>query len=180
MATLHHNISGELTTQLLAAGDNVNVYKISLTNSQKVSKCKVDLYIEKAEYPVGLGGKFYLLKGVEIPMGATLVYDSSNGVRFSNATGEFGLYIKLTDGASFELTGDINPDNDTTTVPGTNTLFLSEVSIGDEIVVTSEARTVTAITSDTSLTVNTTFGEDLATDTSPDCNPTAMVDVIIN
>jgi hypothetical protein len=175
MATLHHNISGELTTQLLAAGDNVNVSKISLTNSQKVSKCKVDLYIEKK-----LVGKFYLLKGVEIPMGATLVYDSSNGVRFSNATGEFGLYIKLTDGASFELTGDINPDNSTTTVPGTNTLFLSEVSIGDEIVVTSETRTVTAITSDTSLTVNTTFGENLATDTSPDCNPTAMVDVIIN
>jgi hypothetical protein len=104
MATLHHNISGELTTQLLAAGDNVNVSKISLTNSQKVSKCKVDLYIEKK-----LVGKFYLLKGVEIPMGATLVYDSSNGVRFSNATGEFGLYIKLTDGATFTLTGSIDP-----------------------------------------------------------------------
>jgi hypothetical protein len=74
MATLHHNISGELTTQLLAAGDNVNVSKISLTNSQKVSKCKVDLYIEKK-----LVGKFYLLKGVEIPMGATLVYESSCG-----------------------------------------------------------------------------------------------------
>ena len=53
------NISGELTQVLLAAGTNENVKKISLTNVQKVSKCKVDLYIEKA-----LTGKFYLLKGV--------------------------------------------------------------------------------------------------------------------
>ena len=56
MAT-HFNISGELTQQLLAPGDNVNVSKISLTNIQKVSSCKVDLYIEKQ-----LTGKFYILK----------------------------------------------------------------------------------------------------------------------
>ena len=42
----YFNISGELTQQLLAPGDNVNVSKISLTNTQKVSSCKVDLYIE--------------------------------------------------------------------------------------------------------------------------------------
>jgi hypothetical protein len=173
MATLHHNISGELTTQLLAAGDNVNVSKISLTNSQKVSKCKVDLYIEKK-----LVGKFYLLKGVEIPMGATLVYDSSNGVRFSNAAGEFGLYIKLTDGASFELTGDIQPIA-STTVTGVGTLFLSEVSIGDEILVSSDTRTVSTIESDTVLTVSVATNAD-SNDDSPDCNPTALVDVIIN
>jgi hypothetical protein len=173
MATLHHNISGELTTQLLAAGDNVNISKISLTNSQKVSKCKVDLYIEKK-----LVGKFYLLKGVEIPMGATLVYDSSNGVRFSNATGEFGLYIKLTDGATFTLTGSIDPAA-STTVTGVGTLFLSEVSVGDEILVSAETRTVSAIVSNTSLTVSSATGNS-ANDTSPDCNPTAMVDVIIN
>jgi hypothetical protein len=151
MATLHHNISGELTTQLLAAGDNVNVSKISLTNSQKVSKCKVDLYIEKK-----LVGKFYLLKGVEIPMGATLVYDSSNGVRFSNAAGEFGLYIKLTDGATFTLTGSIDPTA-STTVTGVSTLFLSEVSVGDEILVSAETRTVSTIESDTVLTVSVRY-----------------------
>ena len=173
MATLHHNISGELTTQLLAAGDNVNVSKISLTNSQKVSKCKVDLYIEKK-----LVGKFYLLKGVEIPMGATLVYESSCGVRFSNAAGEFGLYIKLTDGATFTLTGSIDPAA-STTVTGVGTLFLSEVSVGDEILVSAETRTVSTIESDTVLTVSSATSDN-ADDTSPDCNPTAMVDVIIN
>ena len=166
----HFNISGELTQELLAAGDNVNVSKISLTNTQKVSKCKVDLYIEKK-----LTGKFYLLKGVELPIGATLIYED---IKFLNTTGEFGLYIKLTDGATFTLTGSIDPAA-STTVPGVNTLFLSEISVGDEIVVSSETRTVSAIASDTSLTVSAATTNS-ANDTSPDCNPTALVDVIIN
>ena len=93
MAVRHHNISGELTQELLAPGDGVNVSKISLTNIQKVSTCKVDLFIKKA-----LKGKFYLLKGVELPVGATLMYEN---VKFSNAINEFGLYIKLTDGPTF-------------------------------------------------------------------------------
>ena len=120
MATKCFNISGELTQQLLAPGDNVNVSRISLTNVQKVSKCKVDLYIEKA-----LTGKFYLMKGVELPIGATLIYE---GPRFKNNTGEFGLYIKLTDGDSFTLTGTIDVTGTNTNVPGTNTLV--DVIIG--------------------------------------------------
>ena len=166
----HFNISGELTQELLAAGNNTNVSKISLTNTQKVSKCKVDLYIEKA-----LTGKFYLLKGVELPIGATLIYDD---MKFSNANGDFGLYIKLTDGATFTLTGSIDPVADPT-VTGVNTLFLSELSVGDEIVVSSETRTVASIASNTELEV-TAATTNTANDTSPDCNPTALVDVIIN
>ena len=171
MAT-HFNISGELTKELLAPGDNYRVSKISLTNTQKVSKCKVDLYIEKK-----LTGKFYLLKGVELPIGATLIYDD---MKFSNTVGEFGLYIKLTDGATFTLTGSINPTGTNTTVPGSGTAFLSELSIGDEILVTGETRIIDAITSDTAATVSAAWGSDLANDTTPDCNPTALVDVIIN
>tara|TARA_R110002020_G_scaffold72163_1_gene185705 strand:+ start:1052 stop:1570 length:519 start_codon:yes stop_codon:yes gene_type:complete len=172
MATLHHNISGELTKQLLAPGDNINVSKISLTNTQKVSSCKVDLYIEKA-----LTGKFYLLKQVELPIGTTLIYDNMN---FSNQTDEFGLYIKLTDGPTFTLTGTIDVTGTNVNVPGTNTLFLSELSVGDEVVISTETRTVATITSDTAATVTAAFGSDLANDTTPDCNPTALVDVIIN
>ena len=172
MATLHHNISGELTQELLAPGDGVNVSKISLTNVQKVSPCKVDLFIQKA-----LTGRFYLLKGVEIPIGATLIYDD---IKFSNVADEFVLYIKLTDGATFTLTGSIDVTGTNVNVPGTNTLFLSELSIGDEVVISGETRTITTITSDTAATVTAAFGSDLANDTSPDCNPTALVDVIIN
>ena len=172
MATLHHNISGELTQELLAAGDNIKVSKISLTNVQKVSKCKVDLYIEKK-----LTGKFYLLKGVELPIGTTLIYDD---ISFSNISGEFGLYIKLTDGATFTMTGSIDVTGTNTNVPGTNTLYTSELSVGDEIVVSGETRTISSITGDTTAVVSAAWGSDLANDTTPDCNPTALVDVIIN
>ena len=171
MATLHHNISGELTQELLAPGDDITVSKISLVNIQKVSDCKVDLYIEKK-----LTGRFYLLKAVEIPKGASLIYE--NPTRFSTATGEFGLYIKLTDGDTFTLTGSIDPTA-STSLTGVNTLFLSEVSVGDEIVVSSETRTVSTVITDLALTL-TAATTDTANDTSPDCNPTALVDVIIN
>ena len=86
------NISGELTQELLAAGSNVNVNKLSLTNIEGTNKCTVDLYVEKK-----LTGKFYLLKGVELPIGTTLIYDN---MKFNNNTGEFSLYIKLTKSAS--------------------------------------------------------------------------------
>jgi len=181
MATLHHSISGGLTKELLAPGDNVRVSKISLTNIQKVSNCKVDLYIEKK-----LTGKFYLLKGVEIPNGVTLIYDD---IRFNNGTDQFGLYIKLTDGDSFTLTatGGINPvastgltgDGSGSTGVASGTAFLSELSVGDEIVVSGETRTVSAITANDALVVTAAF-TDTANDLTPDCNPTALVDVIIN
>ncbi len=168
----YFNISGELTQELLAPGAGVNVNKIYLTNVQKVSKCKVDLYIEKK-----LKGKFYLLKGVELPIGSTLLYDN---VSFSNAENEFGLYIKLTDGASFTMTGSVDVTGANTAVPGTGTIFTSELSIGDEIEITGETRIIDNITSDTAATVSVAFGSDLANDTTVICNPTALVDVIIN
>tara|TARA_R100000234_G_C4901012_1_gene135616 strand:- start:21 stop:536 length:516 start_codon:yes stop_codon:yes gene_type:complete len=168
----YFNISGELTQELLAPGDGVKVNKISLTNIQKVAKCKVDLYIEKK-----LKGKFYLLKGVELPIGASLVYE---GIKFSNDTDEFGLYIKLTDGASFTITGSIDVTGTNTNVPGSGTTYTSELSVGDEIVVSGETRTIATITGDTTATVTAAWGSDLANDTSVECNPTALVDVIIN
>ena len=168
----YFNVSGELTKELLAPGDNVSVKNIALTNLQKVSKCKVDLYIEKK-----LTGKFYLLKGVELPIGATLIYDDIN---FSNAENEFGLYIKLTDGAQFTLTGSIDVTGTNVNLPGTNTLYTSELSVGDEVTVTGETRTIATITNDTTATVTAAFGSDLANDTAVECDPTALVDIIIS
>ena len=175
MATRHHNISGELTQELLTVGDGVNVTSISLVNvdsSTTTVDSVVDLYIEKQ-----LTGKFYLLKGVAIPVGATLILDGKD-VRFSNDTNGFGLFIKLTKGTTFTLTGSIDPTA-STTVTGSGTKFLSELSIGDEIVVSGETRIVSAIASDTSLTVSIAT-TNTANDTSPDCNPVASVDVIIS
>ena len=97
MATRYHNITGasaaaaELTQELLAAGDGIKVSSISLSNIHASTACTVDLYIEKK-----LIGKFYIMKGVSLPVGATLTHDFS----MNNSVNEFGLYIKLTQGAS--------------------------------------------------------------------------------
>ena len=95
----YFNITGassaaaEVTRELLAPGGNISVSKISLTNIHASgTKCSVDLYIQKKYI-----GKFYLLKSIELPGGVTLEYDAIN---FSNAAGEFGLYLKLTKSAS--------------------------------------------------------------------------------
>ena len=89
MAT-HHNISGELTQELLAAGDSVNVASISLVNVHASATCTVDLYIEKK-----LTGKFYFIKGLSLPLGVTLLLESGD-LKFNNNTSEFALFIKLT------------------------------------------------------------------------------------
>ena len=166
----HFNITGELTQELLAAGDNTNVSSISLTNTDPTHSGIVDLYIEKK-----LTGKFYLLKGVNIPVGVTLFHDIKS---FNNKADEFGLYIKLTKTTLFTLTGSIDPAA-SVIVPGDATTFLSEVSIGDEIIVSGETRIVTEIASDTSLTVSVAFSNN-SNDASPDCNPVAPVDVILS
>ena len=98
MATLYHNISGELTKELLAVGDNAIVSSISLSNTHASTTCTVDLYIEKK-----LTGKFYIMKGVSLPVGVTL----SHSFFINNSTDEFGLYIKLTKSASETPTVDI-------------------------------------------------------------------------
>ena len=166
----HFNITGELTQELLAAGSNTNVSSVSLTNVDPSHSSTVDLYIEKQ-----LTGKFYLLKNVSIPVGVTLLHDIKG---FNNKTGEFGLYIKLTKTTLFTLTGSIDPAA-SVIVPGSGTAFLTEVSIGDEIIVSGETRIVTAIASDTSLTVSVAFSNN-SNDATPDCNPVAPVDVILS
>ena len=174
MATTHHNISGELTQELLSAGDNVNITSISLVNTHASTTCTVDLYIEKQ-----LTGKFYLMKSLQLPVGSNLVLED-NDVKFSNKAGEFGLYIKLTKIDVFTLTGTIDVTGTNTNVPGTNTLYLSELAVGDEIIVTGETRTIATITSNTAATVTAAWGSDLADDTTPDCSPKSRVDVIIS
>lgn len=53
------------------------------------------------------------------------------------------------------ITGTLTPTG--TSVAGSNTNFLSELQVGDQIFLNSERRSVTGITSDTSLTVSQSF-----------------------
>tara|TARA_R110002167_G_scaffold28719_1_gene96226 strand:+ start:337 stop:927 length:591 start_codon:yes stop_codon:yes gene_type:complete len=170
IASKHHNITGELTQELLKIGDNIQMSSISLTNVNFGGSTLVDLYMEKS-----ITGKFYLLKRVELPVGVTLTHDIRG---FNNSSRGFGLFIKLTKSDVFTLTGTIDPIADPT-VTGVGTLFLTEVQVGDEIIVTGETRTVASITNTTNLEV-TVATTNTANDTTPDCSPKSRVDVILS
>ena len=173
IASKHRNITGELVTELLAPGSNIGVSSVSLTNVNFGGSTLVDLYIEKQ-----LTGKFYLLKKVELPIGVTLFHDIKS---FNNSFGGFGLYIKLTKSDVFTLTGEIDVTGVNKLVPGDgNTLYLSELAVGDEITVTGETRTVDAITANNAATVTINWGSNLDADSSPDCSPKSRVDVILS
>lgn len=61
-------------------------------------------------------------------------------------------------GESFPATGTVTVSSMTpTTVTGSGTLFLQEVDVGDRVTIGSETRTVTGITDETHLTVDTGF-----------------------
>jgi hypothetical protein len=75
---------------------------------------------------------------------------------------------------TFTLTGSIDPV-DSTAVPGTGTKFLTEISVGDSITVTSTTRIIDSITDDTTATVSVAWGSDLANDTSPECLPSGNI-----
>ena len=98
MATRYHNISGELTQKLLAAGDGLKINSISLSNTHASTTCTVDLYIEKK-----FTGTYYVFKGVSLPVGAVLSHDFT----LDNNIDQYGLYIKLTKGASETPTVDV-------------------------------------------------------------------------
>ena len=100
MAVLHRNISGELTQLLLEHGDSIDIQRISLCNIHADTTCTVDLFIERK-----LTGRFYLVKGLSLPVGASFIYD--NGARFSTNKNQFSLFIKLTKGASETPTVDV-------------------------------------------------------------------------
>ena len=72
-----------------------------------------------------------------------------------------------------DSTGTIDPAA-STTVPGVSTVFTTQAKIGDKLVVSGETRTITAIASDTSCTVDTAFSNN-ANDATPEIHPAAFV-----
>ena len=170
IAPKHYNITGELVQEIFAPGDNARLSSVSLANVNFGGSTLVDLYIEKA-----LTGKFYLLKKVELPTGVTLIHDIKS---FNNSGDQFGLYIKLTKSDTFTITGSIDPDG-SNPADGTGTAFLSELSVGDELTVNSETKTVSALLTDTTATMDAAFSAGSA-DSTVVCNPKPRVDVIFS
>ena len=81
-------------------------------------------------------------------------------------------YTVVGTGTTRTLTGSIDPTA-STSVTGVGTAFTTELAVGDKINVNGEIRKVTAITNDTSLTVDTAF-----TDTGNDTTLTAGTGVL--
>jgi len=167
----HFNVTGLLTQELIAPGENISISQVSIANAGLQTAATVDMYMEKK-----LTGKFYFLREVVIPIGVTLTHDI---IGFNNRAGEFGLYMKLLGAANnIVLTGSIDPTASTTVV-GVGTQFTREVAIGDNLLVSGETRIVTAIASDTKLKVDVAF-TDNSNDTSPEITSISPVDVIFS
>ena len=77
------------------------------------------------------------------------------------------------DANNTNITGSITP-NGTTTVPGSGTVFTTQAKVGDQLVVNGETRTITAIASDTSLTIDTLIASNGA-DATPEVHPASFV-----
>ena len=89
MATLQHNVTGETTTELISAGSNVNVSKISLANVEGSHSVSIDLFITKEDT-----GSYYFFKQLALPADSSFVYDINYNAK------EFTLFVKLTKSAS--------------------------------------------------------------------------------
>ena len=102
MATLLHNITTTLTQDLLAAGDGIsNAKSISIANVDSSNDAKVDLFLNKKEE------NFYILKGVDIPNGNTLILGPEDNITFNNSSTGFSLRIKVDNGSGAATAVDV-------------------------------------------------------------------------
>lgn len=98
---------------------------------------------------------------IELRNGYSFDYEGNQQLRvnvFSNHPRSLKYKIEYNGGYVFEtLTGTAVATAGSVTVTGTSTLFLTELAIGDNIIVGSEIRTVLTIPTNTSLTVSQAF-----------------------
>ena len=98
MATLHHNISGELTQELLAPGDNAgNVKSIMLTNIHASNDATISLSIVKLSDSSALNASetYYLLHTIAIPADTSLLLDNSDILTFNNSVNGYSLFLTV-------------------------------------------------------------------------------------
>jgi parallel beta-helix repeat protein len=119
----------------------------------------------------------YLADNVYSGTGASTIQDLGTNTRYASQITpaqilQSGSSTFRANTASI-LTGSIDPIA-STAVTGVGTLFTTELQVGDRITVSNETRTVTAISSDTSLTVDTAFSNN-TNDTSVDRLPAGLI-----
>ncbi|MCS5589389.1 MAG: hypothetical protein NZ824_05410 [Candidatus Thioglobus sp.] len=109
---------------------------------------------------VGVGTNFQSLVACEV--GATIIIGDQERV-IESIEGETELHTTVSLGYT-PLTGVLDPEAGTKVI-GDNTLFTSELAVGDSIRVSGVERTIEAINSDTELLVTSTFEYETLTGT---------------
>ncbi len=102
-----------------------------------------------------------------VPAKATTAVSLAGNLNSNLAAGAVNQVLTTASALNSKLTGTIDPTA-STTLTGVGTAFNSELAVGDLVTVSGETRTITAIASDTSLTVSAAF-----TDTANDASPVA-------
>lgn len=109
----------------------------------------------------------HLLEGIELAIG-------DNEIDHKLTRRIVGWFItRVRSSSTYTLTGSINPTA-SASVTGSGTEFLTELVVGDRILVSGETRIVSAIASDTGLTVSAAF-----TDTDNDTAPKKYVSLSV-
>jgi len=132
----------------------------STTGATVYKKKKVHGYVLEGTREGGAtGGKFTTVTTSVLAAG-TVYTAGATTITVASATGfsQFGIVkIQGAGGPARALTGQINTVSASTTVTGVNTLFTTELHVGAEIAIAGQYLTVTAIASDTSMTVSATM-----------------------
>jgi hypothetical protein len=149
-------VNGETRTVTAIASDTSLTVDVAFTNTASASVTKLPA--------------IFLARTSGNAVNLTLNDQGNLGIGTAAASPSLKMEVagsmRLTGPATSVLTGTIDPIA-STTVTGVGTKFLNELVVGDRITVTGETRTVTAIASDLSLTVDSAFSDN-ANDTSPD------------
>lgn len=171
-ATTKTTIAGNLNSEFTAGAVNhvletASAYAAVGTGTTRVLTGSIDPTASTSVTGVGTAFTTELAVGDRINVNgeirkvATITNDTTLTVEtaFTNT----GNDTALTAGTGV-LTGSIDPAA-STTVTGVGTAFTTELAVGDQITVSGETRTISAIASDTSLTVSAAFSNN-ANDTS--------------
>ena len=90
----------------------------------------------------------YRWKGATVRAGS---FDDQNGIFFQYDGTQFAVGLRS---STFQLAGTISVDSDSNAVTGTNTRFRDQLKVGDRIVIRGMSHVVTAVDSQTSLSIN--------------------------
>ena len=166
-SSLAGNLNSEFTTAAVNKVMTSSPYTVVGTGTTRVLTGSIDPTASTSVTGVGTAFTTELAVGDKINVNGEIrkvaTITSDTALTVDAAFTDTAADAALTAGTGV-LTGSIDPAA-STTVTGVGTAFTTELAVGDQITVSGETRTISAIASDTSLTVSAAFSNN-ANDTS--------------